>query len=296
MRVTIHAAKTTLSKLIERALRALLCPEADERCGEETDGWTAAAARAFEEQEQPWPDDWVGECAREARTGRRATRYQRWRECIASRAGGGPAWPLGRFRAPKDGWLAIWASDRLDVYDLTTGAAYFGRKWEPCRGCCAANPVTPPPPEAKAGRVPAHPLRQATLAILLAPYADEDVQVKAKRVRLPPGLIPQWVPAETRIGSLSGRGCFSFHNYTPRWLWIRQGAVAARGTLASRCGSGAPAYAKLLLRRVEESFVPGCPPAIPPWPLPERTGYRASLDEIVDAAVQNPTCLRPAAR
>lgn len=280
-------------------LAPLLCSARDEDCGRETRGWTARTHDAFEHharERQP-----VGlehnahrRCRDEALADRNGEWFEAFRSCMELNAGRTRALPLGRFRAPREGWLVLRGRrghyplcDETRAYDLATGIAYIAGS---CSGLAlradgSVDRTTTSPAKAghitvsEAGRLPIENLREAALMTLLAPETQDDVIEHGFGWVLPGEIV---VEARTsRSGRLFPSGRHSTAQSTITWAWLRAGRTVASGELtwpfdSDHAGSD---HAVKLIAIAEAAFTPlgpkECAEAAPPLPELESLRGRA---------------------
>ncbi len=283
-------------------LAPLLCPadaampKGGSTCGAETLGWMRRADQALARHadarrlahlhsdgaELPATRE---RCAAKAKAGPAAAAYLTYASCMHLGRPTADALPLGRFAAPKDGWLAIRGRrghhsgcEELRTYDLATGAAYVAKA---CWGFGQQGNRH----STEVGRVPLDALREAALVAFLAEVADRDVAKGAEGHAVPPG-IEIAIPAGVGAGiGLSGFG-WSSGRTVLEVGWVRGGRGQARTTV-DWPDSDTPAreHAAELLAVAEAGFVAGCAPAaLPaiPWsslgPRLDPKGYMPSTD------------------
>jgi len=273
------------------ALFSLLCPLADAGCGRETAGWVLRAEQAFAEHARaggpslrPADDKAAArpeqKCAAQAHAGSSAHAYVRFHDCLEGARATRAAMPLGHTQAPRRGfWILAGRRghysfcDQIRVYDLATGGALIAQS---CSGLAlaqsgvvdqdrtdAARTVT-----LEAGRLPVENLREAVWMALLAREVSESVQTELQSFALPPGLTPRWTDGAPR--TLGGHGSWMSSAQTQlQWSWVVDGAVVAQGALtwpdSAHAGED---HADELIVVAEAGFQPGCPPSLPPRPLP----------------------------
>lgn len=283
-------------------LAPLLCPadaampKSASSCGRETLGWIhradqalalhAAARRAAHLQSEGAELPATRErCAAKAKAGPASAAYLTYATCMHLGRPTSDALPLGRFAAPKEGWLAIRGRrghhsgcEELRAYDLATGAAYVAKS---CWGFGQQGNRH----STEVGKVPLDALREAALVAFLAELADRDVARSAEGHAVPPGIAIA-IPAGVGSGiGLSGFG-WSSGRTVLEVGWVRGGRGQARTTV-DWPDSDTPAreHAAQLLAVAEAGFVAGCAPApVPaiPWsslgPRVDTKGYMPSTD------------------
>ncbi|MEW6433595.1 MAG: hypothetical protein AB1730_18975 [Myxococcota bacterium] len=260
-------------------LERLACPKgAPDTCARETAGWVLRAAEALEPREDRHDDSerkaTEVACAAEAKKATKPNAYRAWRECLERKRPQGAALPLGRYQAPKDGWLVLRGRrghyqfcDEVRAYDLSTGAAWVAQS---CSGLVLqqGGRVDHDATDAqrgltvRVGRLPLEALREAAWMTLLAAHVSDHVQPWAWFVRRPAGLEPAW-PDDDAVHGI-GLGSFwgSSAQTTLAWSW--QGAEGLRdaGTLTwPDSASAGENHAAALWRIAEAAFLEGCAPA-----------------------------------
>lgn len=285
---------------------------APDTCAKETAGWVLRAAAALEPNEDSHDrtvhDAIEAACAAEAKKAAKPEAYRAWRLCLEGKRPQGSMLPLGKFRAPTDGWLVLRGRrghyqfcDELRAYDLATGAAWIAQS---CSGLVLqqGGSVDHGATDAqrgvsvKVGRLPLEALREAAWMTLLVPHVEEGQQPWGWFVRRPVGLEVRW-PDDGHVGGI-GMGSFWMSSAQTRLAWSWQGRDGLRdaGELTWPDSSVAAVnYADQLWRIAEAAFLEGCAPARPPKQLvvggkPGVSGLdatRASLDaaekQLVDA-------------
>lgn len=287
-------------------LAPLLCPSRDDACGRETLGWLARARLALEShakgRAQEAPANPRAFCTQQALAAAEPDRYGAWRGCLLGVAPHVDALPLGRFRAPTDGWLVLRGRrghysfcDEVRAYDLATGAAFVAGT---CSGLALRNDGSVDAaatdrkrkPREEIGSVPLDNLREAALVTLLSPLAQNGIVVEGYGLALPPEVKPQ---GDTGFGGLSLSASGSSAQTTLAWTWVRSGRAVASGTLTwpDDMNDGARDHAVKLIQVAEAAFTPlangACARVVPPSPLPVgREDVEVSrLDGAVDPKV-----------
>ncbi len=272
-------------KASQHPLAPLLCPAADARltdptgCGRESTGWvkraSAAMLRRAGNARTGTFASTVDSCRAEALAKDVAAgdRYTTYRECIETVPVRHDALPLGRFKAPTDGWFVIAGGRRgrcedLYAYDLATGAAY---RVSDCRGRRGTR--GPIPFTSSTGRLPLSPLREAVWMILLAQVSEHDVLTESAEYAIPTEVAIQRPPS-----GRGGTGGFGCGTTSPRaWSWMRSrgGALVGQASGVLQWPHGcedASGHAVELLEIAEDGFDPACVPAGPPqhvnWSAP----------------------------
>lgn len=276
---------TSLStpSIAKAALSPLLCPPADARstsasgCGHETMGWARRADRALARRAAANPQFWgrggEPECAKEAEKADEALRFSTFRGCLDHVPPRRDALPLGRFKAPSDGWFVVkgahsYRCTELDAYDLATGSAYQVSD-------CAGHGTPGVGVVTQAGKVPLPMLREAVWMVLLTSVVEERIRTEATTFDVPKG-ITITRPTDERQGRSGWGRCGG--GSTPRaWTWLREknGALVGQvsGTLRwpTSCDD-AEDHAAELLGVTEAGIELGCsPPAAPGrimWSMP----------------------------
>lgn len=286
-------------------LAPLLCPAdaampgSTSTCGADTLGWMhradvdlarasaashRALARSSPDAEPPPSRE---RCVKKAAESPAAEQFLAFASCITQVPERADTLPLGRFAAPKDGWLLVRGRrghysgcEQIRAYDLATGATYVAKS---CFGMTAA----PNQHSAEIGRVPVDAIREAALMIFLSVLADRDVVRGGEGHAIPSGIVPM-VPAGVGAGiGLSGFG-WSSGRTVMEVAWVRAGRGQARATVEWP-DSDVPArqHATDLLAVAEKGFSGGtcAPAALPamPWgalgPRVEKTGYMPAFDD-----------------
>ncbi|NRD44850.1 hypothetical protein [Corallococcus exiguus] len=264
-------------------LASLLCPMKVGDCGAETEAWRARAEKSFrpenrrpgtfDEDAQTPPD-----CMKEARKQPSLHRYKTWRACLALSPGARhvlPVLPLGRIRAPTDGWLVIRGRrghyafcDQLDAYHLATGTTYRSSS---CSNLAlksdgkvdVAGTDAARQSGVRVGRVSPERIRELVWMLLLEPEVKDRVQVEAVRVPVPKGLRVEW-PAtdEGSEGGIAG-GVFggSTAQTTLSWKWFPPGGAEPMSGDFRFPYSWAPGedHANVLMTEAEATLQEGCP-------------------------------------
>jgi hypothetical protein len=278
----------TLEAAPRHALRSLLCPAADERCGAETSGWIRRAERAFEAQEvfetyepsslePPSKQDFrqgLAECNRAATRAKKAQRFAQWYACVDAARRGHDVFPLGRFKAPSTGWLVVRGRrghygfcDEVRAYDLATGSAYVTSS---CSGLSLRNDgsVDFGHTDSKrafrdqVGTLPVDNLREAAFMMFFADVVESDVRLSSEHVPLPAGVDPEW-RSDWGFGTLGGMSSWGNSGQTLlAWAWVDGDRVIAEGQLTwpESCHAGEN-HAADLLSIAEDGFEDACPPA-----------------------------------
>ena len=287
-------AVLTPSSAPDHRLAALLCPAKDVACGSETEAWRARAERFFR-PEHGRHREFSGavttrrpDCTVLAEAKPKRWRYTAWRSCLGD-SGSRPrqvALPLGRFRAPEDGWLVMrgrrghyGCCDEVRAYHLRTGTAYVAKS---CGGLVlmeggevdavrtnAARQVA-----VSVGRMAPARLRELTWMLLLGPEVQRDVQVEAWRVPVPEGYRVERRELIVEDGVVEGfaggaTGWVHSGQTRLRWSWFPpNGAEPLSGELTYPDSSWVEVeHANVLLREAEATIEEGCPSEFAPLPM-----------------------------
>jgi len=287
------------------ATREILCPAESDSCGNDTAGWLKRAHQTFRlaaRIDEPGVSRSfplvVPDCDTSAlNRPDEFNRYAFWRRCVEQKVGRQEALPLGRFRAPTEGLLAIldigghgdWSCrtcDELRVYDVASGAAWIAHRCRCADPMHGSDYVCAEYAESRArqtGRVAVDALREALWMLLLMPHVQENARLELTTLEIPHGIQPTWpdkpearpsfVPSEARwwdriaasdSGRLAGFGKI-------RWAWVRKGALIAASTLptagsfrsieARRLGftPDAASHGAVLVEVAEATFVEAAP-------------------------------------
>jgi hypothetical protein len=272
-------------------LAPLLCPQAEPTCGAETGGWVVRATDALaapRERRRTWHDEpeepppWLA-CDSQA-----PDAYMKWRACIGNIDERVKALPLGRTRAPREGWLVVVGRrghyefcDGVSAYDLATGAAY---RAESCSGLALRRDGSVDVettdelrrPSVRSGSVSLDNVREAAW-MLVMDTQTELVHTRARSYPLPRGL-----SAETRFSAVPEEPAYALAwrsnsaQTLLRWAWVRNdGTIQAEGDLIWGSYDPSEAHAGDLIETAEGGLAPGCPPAPLPDNLPRK---RAAAD------------------
>lgn len=264
-------------------LEALVCPAKAGTCGVETEPWRARADQAFRPEylrhgkprasvaEPPRPPD----CEARARKKSPGLRYRTWRQCLVEGPGTRPlqsVLPLGRIRAPMDGWLVVRGRrghhafcDQLDAYHLGTGTAYRSNSCSqlalrPGGTVDGASTDAARRSEVMAGRMDPARLRELTWMLLLAPEVRAGVQVEASRISVPKGFRIEW-PRTDLVGGVSGSVGGSTAQTRLGWRWFPPGGAgpwSGTWTYPWSWNVGED-FVNELLEEAEATFQEGCP-------------------------------------
>jgi hypothetical protein len=215
---------------------------------------------------------------KEARRKPARSRYKAWRVCLASNPGARnvqTVLPLGRIRAPTDGWLVIRGRrghydfcDQLDAYHLATGTTYRSSS---CSGLAlksdgkvdgvATNAARQS--SVRVGRVSPERIRELLWMLLMEPEVNDRVQVEAVRVPVPKGLRVEWPTTEDGIlGGVVG-GVFGGSTAQTRlgWKWFPpEGTEPLSDTFTYPYSWAAGEdHSNVLMTEAEATFQDGCP-------------------------------------
>ncbi len=283
-------------------LHSILCPPDPGDCGVETRGWVDRAMWSFRHRVSrdeaprmtgvPTPFHLDPDCP--SPEGKEVADYQQWRACVAHKTPLGTALPLGRFRAPNDGWLVVLgptshggsycrSCDEIRAYDLARGDAFVSHRCrcpDPMHGYDYVCPAEPSGAEQNAvqhGSVLLDNAREAALIVMLAPYAENQVRPVARAFRVPDGLRPAWQPERPDRTLLTapiraGLERFDAFDGPATWAWLRPGKPTVTGEVARWRPAGD--YAAETLAVLDASFVE----ARRPTPVPE--GLLVGLAEL----------------
>jgi hypothetical protein len=264
----------------DHPLRPLLCPDdAAVPCAVESAGWARRTNEKLEllGNRQHRGKDEI-DCAEEAAKEPKAERYAAYRECLEPGFERHAALPIGRFKAPSDGWLVIEDGGRacthLRAFDLVTGSVYGV---DDCSNT----------PKALTGRVPVGALREAAWMLVLAGEAQ-------RNVRPAQGFhVPENIPIKRTRGESIGLGtisCGCGPSHVRSWSWMREKNGAMRGQISGVVRGGgdddAIRHAFDLLEIAEAALERGCaaspPPARIAWGSPgpsSKEAEAAVMDE-----------------
>jgi len=307
-------------------LASVLCSQADATCGLETQGWAERARVAllpgvelhsWYDEKTPEPDSWVA-CERSAGAASPDEAYTAWRRCVGAHRTPVRALPLGRTRAPLDGWLIVSGRrghyefcDEIRAHDLATGAAYVSESCSALaikEGGEVDDALTNEHRQTsvRAGRVPVDNLREAVWMLVLE-SAVQDANILASTFPIPRGM-----KVAFRVGARddsiieSRSSTWSTAWTTLDWRWLSPtGETRAEGELTwPTSDDRAEAHAASLLDIAERGFIETCPPsALPGWRStftaaatpPERPPEFASYQRRLDTLWKRLAELTPAA-
>lgn len=288
-------------------LRSLLCADGDVTCGRETAGWVLRAERAFEDHarrererdrerreeddEDDEDDDEPTDCATEAREASAEDRYLTFRACEETRRPRQSALPVGRMRAPTEGWLIVRGRrghyrfrDEVRAYDLATGAAYVVSSGSALvlRRSGAVDGASTDAGRAEVdqvGRLSAEAVRELAWMLFVGERVEER-HAPVAYVALPRGVEPRAGADASVFPGLHLSAWFSSAQTQLDWSWVVRGRVLHRGSLTwPESGGAAEDHAAQLLRIAEATFLPGCAPAaLPVLPRPPPAGGVSALD------------------
>ncbi len=285
----------------DKQIAPLLCSQADAACGVETEGWMARARAVVEIEDlerqrederarirmdaamhhQPDPpDDQPIEIDAGVICGRQAPKiYTKWRHCLADHQAPIQAMPLGRTRAPKDGWLILVGrrghyefSDEARAYDLATGAAFVSTSSsalvvQPGGEVNFDKTDAARKPHLSAGRLASiDNLREAVWMLMLRTHAEK-IAIHSKSYPLPEGMTVEYAPNDSESPDyVMGPGGWSTAWTTLDWRWLApDGTLRAEGEVTWPASDDrAEAHAAALSVFPEPGFGEGCPPATPP--------------------------------
>ena len=285
----------------DKQLEPLLCSQADAACGQETEGWMQRARAAVEipdverhKSEEKMrvkmeaalhhkpdpPDDQAIETDSNVICGRAASDYTTWRKCLTKHQTPIQAMPLGRTRAPTDGWLIIVGrrghyrfSDEARAYDLATGAAFISTSTsalalEGSGEVNFAKTNATRKPNVAVGRLGSiDNLRETVWMLVLREHAEE-IRIGSDSYPLPEGMKVQYRPndPDPDEGAFGSGRSWSTAWTSLEWRWLGpDGMPRAEGEVTwPTSGDRAEAHAAALLDIAERGFVEGCPPSTPP--------------------------------
>jgi hypothetical protein len=264
----------------DHPLRPLLCPADESKpCAVDASGWMRRVNEKLAliaESHRSGKD--ALDCAADAMKEAKADRYAAYRDCLESTFTRQQALPLGRFKAPSDGWLVMnddsGACRTVRAFHLVTGAVYSATD---CR-----RPMT-----TTAGRVPVGALREAAWMLFLARESQPNV-------RLTEGFhVPEKIPIKRARGETIGLGtisCSCGPSFRRSWSWMRESPSGLRGQVSGvfvgRADDDAIRHAFDLLDVATAALESDCAPSPPPariaWGSPgpaSREGEAAVIDD-----------------
>jgi hypothetical protein len=262
-------------KTAKLPLAPLLCPASAASdssagaCGRETLGWARRADRALAMRAQVAQASWNKKseesCADEAKKEEPSERYSTYRTCVDDLAVRRSALPLGRFKAPTDGWLVLESGrggcGELRAYDLASGAAVV------IDGCAAGSSRRGGAMTTKTGRVSIASLREAAWMLFMWPTAERRVRTETSTFEVPKDIVIERKDG-MGFGSLGSIGCGTSSSMR-RWSWMRGGASGAltgqiSGILRPSSCDDVEDHAAELMSIADDSFEEGCSPKGPP--------------------------------
>lgn len=274
----------------DHPLRPLLCPADESKpCAIESSGWARRTREKLElvgNRRRSVKDE--VDCAEEAKKEPKAERYAAYRACLESGFERQETLPIGRFKAPSDGWLVMnddsgGGCRHVHAFDLVTGSAYSA---DDCTGTT----------QTSVGRLPVGALREAMWMLVLAREAQHDVKNSQ-------GFhVPEKIPIQRTRGETIGLGFISCScgcgvSMQRSWSWMRDKNGTLRGQVSGVVrGQGDDAairHAFDLLEIASSAFEKGCAPASPParvaWNAAgpsSREGEAAVLDDVESEPVR----------
>jgi hypothetical protein len=277
----------TLDAMPRHALaETMLCHEQDPICGNETEPWRRRAytfmklfdrARGVESSgpEQTNPRE---ACAAKAAKKKPIERFDAFRTCVASHAERHRMLPLGRFRAPRDGWLVVRGRrghyqfcDEVRAYDLATGAAYVAKS---CSGLAllpggsvdGAKTNAGRQQSTQVGRVSVEAIREAAWMIALSGEAQARVIEQGFGWHVPTQIEIVRPEEQSYPGIGVGRYSTSSGQTTLEWSWFRGGRRVTSGKLRwpQDYDDSALEHAVRLLDIAEAGWIDGCAPVAAP--------------------------------
>lgn len=265
-------------------LADLLCPANAGACGVETEPWRLRAERAFRPEslrrsgtfrDKPTPPL---DCMAVAQKKPSRLRYVAWRGCMGGIQGPRTflsVLPLGRIRAPMDGWLVVRGRrghyrfcDQMDAYHLGTGTAYRSSSCSrlalnPRGEVDGAGTDAARQGEVKVGRLAPDRLRELTWMLLFEPEVRNNVQVEALYAPVPKGLSIEWPTKDgwSEGGGLGGAIGGDSGQTVLRWTWFPHGGaepLSGTWTFPWSWAVGED-HADILLEEAESAFQEECP-------------------------------------
>jgi hypothetical protein len=269
-------------------LRPLVCPVEDSRCGVETVGWIQRAESAFDTHrathlyddirvfqsslaDLQTPYAIAQRCAADPTSPINHEQYQRWRDCIDAHRPKTSALPLGRIKAPSDGWLLVSGRrghydfcDTTAAYDLATGAAFVH---ESCSSLLSApgrvDTATADSRRSERvrwGRLSVDNVREAMWMMLLQ-EESEPLQIRAEWYPLPSDLVPETVARASNMGLMFGSSSVNTAQTILTWRWVpTRGPEIGGSVIWPMSYNAAEDHAATLLAVAELSLVEGCVP------------------------------------
>jgi hypothetical protein len=278
------------------AATALLCPLKDAACGRETQGWWLRAESFFKLNRRQAPpangDPAASVCLDEALAAAQSDGFRAWQRCAPSIISRRAAMPLGRMRAPAEGWLVVRGRrghytfcDEVRMYGLATGAAWVSQD---C-GHLRISEDIPAGRDRKVlrGALPLDNLRELAWMLLQLDEIRADYPVSAESVSVPAQVE---LAGPAAAATVAGRResveiMVSSDQTTLAWAIIAPaGGEVASGTLRwpTDYAGGGVDHALELLRVAEGGFTEGCPREQPPEVL--NLGRARSAVSPVDAS------------
>lgn len=270
----------------DHPLAPLLCPADESKpCATESRGWMRRANEKLELMASGHRrGNDVVDCSAEAMKKPKNERYASFRDCLETGFVKRRALPIGRFKAPSDGWLVIddvsGSCRTLRAFDLATGSRYASED-------CSRVPTT------SVGRVPIGALREAAWMLLLARETQANVRV-AEGFH-----VPEKIPVRRARGESIGLGsisCMCGSSQRRSWSWMRDKNGTLRGqvsgVIVGRADDEALEHALDLLDIADAAFEKGCAPSAAPariaWssPGPASDGTAAIMDDPASDAVR----------
>lgn len=270
----------------QHPLRRFLCDEADLSCGSETQGWVLRAEAAFETHHDlgkfdnaprqfstdPLVRSQDASTACDTRDASAQSRgdYSRWRACIEGQRPTRTALPLGRFRAPSDGWLIVEGRrghydfcDSVSAFNLKTGGTFV---FESCSGLAllrdgsvdrdATNRARKE--RAFSGVVDIGDLREAAWMMMFR-GETEQIQLRSETYPLPADMVPELVHEERSEDFTSMGAWWNSGQTTLAWRLVLSDKSAFAGELTwPTFYDAAEDHAGMLLSVVEQGLVEGC--------------------------------------
>ncbi len=264
-----------------RLASLMLCARGDKACGVESRPWRERAETYFRTVDVldrmrtlgPLRAPEGEACVVRAQAKPPAQRYSEWHACFEEHVDRYSVFPVGEFRAPREGWLVVRGRrghyefcDEVRAYDLATGAAFVTRS---CSGLVLADhgvdgAKTDAARKAavQVGRVPVETLREAMWMIALADEVQHGVALGANGWPIPRSIdvaIPHGGSLAPPPRALSGGS----NQSSLAWSWTLRGASVASGELTwpGDMNFVARDHAVNLLAIAELGMVEGCPPA-----------------------------------
>lgn len=275
----------------DHPLAPLLCPaDTSKPCAIESTGWARRASEKLTlvaNRHRNVKDEI--DCREEAEKQPKADRYAAFRECLEGGFERTQALPIGRFKAPSDGWLVINDDNvscrTMRAFHLVTGSVYESTD---CRRSDQAKAQT------TVGRVPVGALREAAWMLVLARETQPEV-------RFSEGFnVPDKIPIKRARGESIGLGrisCGCGPSRRRSWSWMREknGTLSGQvsGVIVGRGDDDAIRHAFDLLDIADAALEKGCAPSPPPariaWSAPgpsSREGEAAVIDDAPSEAVR----------